>query len=95
MRKNCETIWSEIVFVSVLLFPDIETKENIIQKKDLLQENVKLEIDAEQIDLYIQDLKIRSERLVNKYIQNMKKSINEIIDTSNIRYFRWWSMGWF
>ena len=33
MRKNCETIWSEIVFVSVLLFPDIKKQRISLTKK--------------------------------------------------------------
>tara|TARA_B100001027_G_C16253439_1_gene325636 strand:+ start:243 stop:1154 length:912 start_codon:yes stop_codon:yes gene_type:complete len=84
MRKHCETIWSEIVFVSVLLFPDVKTKEDIIQKKDLLQENDKLEFDNKLLEKYIKDLEIRRERLINRYIQNINESVTKIIDTSKI-----------
>ncbi len=84
MRKNCETIWSELVFVATILIPEILNKKDIFENIKLIEDNTKLEFNRKYLSSYLKDLELRSSRLINKYIKNVRESINDIIDSTKI-----------
>ena len=77
-RKSCETIWSELVYVTALLFPHIKSKIELLSLRNVLIPNSKLECQEKLIDKYFDDLVHRSDIIVNNYLQNIVPFNQEI-----------------
>ena len=77
-RKSCETIWSELVYVTALLFPHIKSKIELLSLRNVLIPNSKLECQEKLIDKYFDDLVHRSDSIVNNYLQNIVPFNQEI-----------------
>ena len=69
-RKNCEHMWSELVFCIKILYPCVETKQDIINIKDTLVKNSKF-IFKGNIDNYYIDISIRDEKKIKEYLLNI------------------------
>ena len=77
-RKSCEAIWSELVYVISLLFPNLKNMSELLTCRDKLPINSKLLCCEKQIVKYFEDLEKRPESQVNKYLQNIVPFNQEI-----------------
>lgn len=77
-RKSCDTIWSELVYVIALLFPNIKSKNELLSLRHVLVSNSKLECREKLIDKYFDDIIQRSDIIVNIYLQNIIQFSSEI-----------------
>jgi len=70
-RKSCETLWSELVYMIAILYPNVKTKKGILDLELELSNNPKLECDVSILPSYFENLRGRSERLVNQYLDKI------------------------
>lgn len=81
-RKNCDTNWAEAVVAIKYIFPDLNTKQMIIDNWSKFTESKKLKIkDSLLLEKYYQDILIRSDSEINQYLNNLN---NPIINTNDI-----------
>jgi len=78
-RKNCEYNWAELIICLILLYPDIKTKSDVINKISDLKDNTKFGLSGGicNIDKYVADIKLRKDDTIKGFISNFDTSIFE------------------
>jgi len=78
-RKNCENNWAELVICLMILYPEIQTKEDVLQRIDDLRLNPRFVISGHDsdcnIEKYVTDIKLRSDIKIQEFISNFDKTI--------------------
>jgi len=78
-RKNCENNWAELVVCLMILYPEIQTKEAILQRIDDLILNPRFFITGTDsdcnIEKYAADIKLRPDIRIQEFISNFDKTI--------------------
>ena len=71
-RKACETNWAELVITMKNLYPEIKTKQDLLNKIDMLKKDKRFVIDGgdSHLDQYVKDIKLRKEKGIENYIKN-------------------------
>jgi len=71
-RKSCETNWAELVISMIILYPDIKTKEDVLNNIERLKTDTRFLISGggDNIDCYTKDIKIRKQTDIFNYIMN-------------------------
>ena len=78
-RKNCENNWAELVVCLMILYPEIQTKEDVLQRIDDLILNPRFVISRTDsdcnIEKYVADIKLRTDIRIQGFISNFDKTI--------------------
>jgi hypothetical protein len=78
-RKNCENNWAELVVCLMILYPEIQTKEDVLQRIDDLILNPRFVISRTDsdcnIEKYAADIKLRPDIRIQEFISNFDKTI--------------------
>ena len=78
-RKNCENNWAELVVCLMILYPEIQTKEDVLQRIDDLILNPRFVISRTDsdcnIEKYVVDIKLRTDIRIQEFISNFDKTI--------------------
>ena len=71
-RKNCDFNWGELLVVLILLYPGIKSKQDVMDKKEDLKNNERLKLPGgvETIEKYYNDISIRNDKEIEKFISN-------------------------
>ena len=78
-RKNCENNWAELVICLMILYPEIQTKEDVLQRIDDLRLDPRFVISGTDsdcnIEKYVTDIKLRPDIKIQEFISNLDKTI--------------------